>query len=220
MKILIIAPHGDDEVLGAGGALAKHGRAGDEIYRCIVTKAYLPDWSTDFLVAREQEIVHSGKILHIKETFLLGFPTVKLDTVPQKELNDRLSAVVKETRPDVVYTAGGGDLNVDHRLVFEAALVATRPVPWSSIKKLLSYEVLSETEWSKGLGAFSPNYYIPLTTEDMRVKVSAMKAYQSELRPYPHPRSLEVLKVLAKLRGSEIGCQSAEAFTLIRGIEP
>lgn len=220
MNILVIAPHGDDEVLGAGGALAQHARAGNTLYRCIVTKTYPPDWPVSFQEEREREIARSGKILNIAKTFSLGFPTVKLDTIPQKELNDRLSEIVEEVRPDIVYTTSGKDLNRDHRLVFEATLVATRPVPGSSVRKLLCYEVVSETEWGRSLDVFNPTYYVPLTKEDIRVKLAAMKEYKSELRPYPHPRSLEVLEVLAKLRGSEICCQSAEAFALIRGIEP
>src|SRR3989338_5266441 len=219
MKILVIAPHGDDEALGAGGVLTKHARAGDTLYRCIVTKTYPPEWPTSFQKEREREIARSGEILHITKTFSLGFPTVKLDTIPQKELNDRLSEIVKEVRPDVVYTTSGADLNPDHRLVFEAALVATRPVPGSPVKKLLSYEVVSETEWGRALGVFCPNYYVRLDAEYMRKKVVAMQAYASELRPFPHPRSLETLEALAKLRGSEIGEELAEAFTLIRGIE-
>ena len=219
MNILVIAPHGDDEVLGAGGTLAKHARTGDTLYRCIVTKTYPPEWPISFQEEREREIGCSGKILNITKTFSIGFPTVKLDTIPQKELNDRLSEVIKEVRPAIVYTSGGGDLNIDHRLVFEAVLVATRPVLGSSVKKLLSYEIVSETEWGRSLGVFNPTYYVPLTREDVRQKLSAMAAYKSELRQDPHPRSLEVLEALAKLRGSEIGCQLAEAFMLIRGIE-
>src|SRR3989344_677884 len=137
MNILVIAPHGDDEVLGAGGALAKHARAGDTLFRIIVTKTYSPDWSASFQAEREREITRSGKILHITKTFSLGFPTVKLDTIPQKDLNDRLSEIVKEVKPDIVYTPSGNDLNRDHRIIFEAALVATRPIPGSSVKKLL-----------------------------------------------------------------------------------
>ena len=219
MKILVIAPHGDDEVLGAGGTLSRHAKAGDKLYRCIVTKTYPPDWPASFQEEREKEIARSGKILRITKTFSLGFSTVMLDTVPQKELNDRLSEIVKEVRPDVVYTASGKDLNRDHRIVFEATLVATRPIPGSSVKKLLTYEIVSETEWGRSLGVFSPTYYVPLTHEDVRLKLDAMKAYKSELREYPHLRSLEVLEPLAKLRVSEIGTESAEAFELIRGIE-
>src|SRR3989338_4183084 len=216
MNILVIAPHGDDEVLGVGGTLAKHARAGDTLFRSIITKTYPPDWPESFQKEREREIARSGKILHIKKTFSLGFPTVKLDTIPQKELNDRLSEIVKEVKPDIVYTPSGKDLNRDHRLVFEATLVATRPVPGSSVQKLLCYEVVSETEWGRSFGVFSPTYYVPLTKDDIRLKLDAMKMYQSELRQFPHPRSLEVLEMHAKLRGSEIGCQFAEAFELIR----
>lgn len=219
MKILVIAPHGDDEILGAGGALFKHSRGGDKVYRCIITEPYGPDWSEEYIANRQQEIKKSGKILKIEKTFLLGFPTVKLDTVPQKELNDRLAEIVNEVKPEIVYTAYSGDLNADHRLTFESTLVAARPVPKGSIKRILSYEVVSETEWGRNLKSFIPNFYIELNRVDLQKKLSALRAYGSEIKPYPHPRSLEVLETLAKLRGSEAGIKLAESFVLIREIK-
>ena len=218
MKILVIAPHGDDVVLGVGGALAKHQRNGDTVYRCIVTKPYAPDWPRVFIAKREKEVVASAKVLNVAKDFLLGLPTVKLDTMSQKELNDRLSAVVKEVRPDIVYVPHAGDLNADHRIVFTAALVATRPVPGCSVKKVLTYETISETEWGRNLHDFVPNYYVTLHQHDVDIKLKAMKAYHSEIRKYPHPRSLEILKTLLKLRGSEVGVKAAEAFMVVREI--
>jgi LmbE family N-acetylglucosaminyl deacetylase len=216
IKILIIVPHPDDEVLGCGGTIVKHALGGDEIYLCIVTKAYSPDWSEDFLRNRSKEIKEANEILGIKKNYFLDFPTVKLDTIPQKELIGALSKVVNEVNPDILYVPHKGDLNKDHRLVFEASLVATRPAN-RKIKRILSYETLSETEWGHPIEPFIPNVYVDIS-ETFERKIEAMKAYESELRQYPHPRSLEIIEVLAKKRGSEVGVNFAEAFILIREI--
>jgi LmbE family N-acetylglucosaminyl deacetylase len=214
MNILIIAPHPDDEVLGCGGTIAKHSKRSDEVYLCSVTKAYVPDWSKEFIKNRPKEIEKANKILGIKRTYFLDYPTVKLDTIPQKELNESISKVVNEVNPDIVYIPHKGDLNKDHRLVFEASLVATRPGN-HKIKRILSYETLSETEWGQPIEPFIPNVYVDIS-ETFEKKIDAMKAYESELKQYPHPRSLEIVEALAKKRGSEVGVKFAEAFMLVR----
>lgn len=216
MKILVIAPHPDDEVLGCGGTIAKHTKEGDEVYLCIVTKAYTPDWSEEFMKSRPKEIEKANKILGIKKTYFLDYPTVKLDTIPLKELIEAISKVVNEVKPEIVYIPHKGDINKDHRLVFEASLVAIRPIN-HKIRRILSYETLSETEWGRPLEPFIPNLYIDIS-ETFEKKIGAMKAYESELRQYPHPRSLEIIEALAKKRGSEIGVNFAEAFMLVREI--
>lgn len=217
MKILIIAPHLDDEVLGCGGTIVKHSKRGDEVYLCIVTKAYTPDWSEEYLEKRKKELEATNGILGIKKTYSLGFPTVKLDTISQKELIRAIVEVINKVGPEVVYFPHGGDVNKDHRLVFEATLVATRPAVDSSIKKLLCYETLSETEWGRGFSDFIPNLYEDIDKE-FETKLKAMNVYQSEVREFPHPRSLKGISVLAEKRGSEAGLLKAEAFVLIRQI--
>ena len=216
MRILVIAPHPDDEVMGCGGTIAKYSQKGEEIYLCIATKAYVPDWSEEFLKERPKEIEKVNKILGIKRTYFLDFPTVRLDTLPQKELNDAISKVMREVQPEVLYIPHSGDLNKDHRLVFEAALVASRPVV-SSVKKILSYETLSETEWGSAIEPFAPNFYEDIN-ETLEKKIEAMKIYKSEVKNFPHPRSLEMIDILAKKRGSEVGLKLAEAFVLVREI--
>lgn len=214
--ILIIAPHPDDEVLGCGGTIKKKSQSGDSVYLCVVTEPYSPEWSEAYIANKEKEIRMAQRILGTKKVFFLGFPTVKLDTIPQKELNDAIEKIINEIKPEEVYIPHVGDINKDHRIVHEASLVAMRPKPNSSIKKILSYETLSETEW--GIVSFCPNAY-----EDVRktfnYKISAMRAYKSELKSAPHPRSIEVIKALAKKRGSEVGLQFAEAFILIREVK-
>ena len=217
MKILVIAPHPDDEVLGCGGTIAKHSENGDDVYLIIATKAYTPDWTEEFIKNREKEIKESNKILGIKKTYFLNYPTVKLDTIPQKELNDSIVKIVNKIKPDIAYIPFKGDLNKDHRLLFEASLVALRPIN-HKVKKILSYEILSETEWGQEIEVFKPNVYVDIT-KTFNKKIEAMKAYKSELREFPHPRSLKAIEALAIKRGSEIGVKYAESFYLIREIQ-
>lgn len=218
-RVLIIAPHPDDEVLGCGGTIAGHAAMGDEVHLCVVTRAYPPEWTEEVIGIKRQEVNEASGILGIKETSFLDLPTVKLDTLPQKELNNAIARVVDAVKPDVVYLPHKGDLNRDHRLVFEAALVALRPLEGNTVSRILCYETLSETEW--GIpdveSVFIPNVYLDIANT-LETKLAAMSAYASELKEYPHPRSLEMLKVLAQKRGSEAGIAAAEAFMLVREI--
>ena len=218
MKILIIAPHPDDEVLGCGGTIIKHSQKGDDAYLCIVTKGYGPDWSEQYLREEKTAIKKSNSLLGIKKTYFLDFLTAKLDTFPQKELNDSVFKVVKEVKPEIIFLPHPGDLNKDHRLVFEAGMFAAKPVFGSSVKKVLCYEVLSETEWGSPLERnFIPNTYIDIS-DVLKDKLKAMSCYGNELKEYPHPRSLEAIEALAKKRGAEAGLKASEAFALIREI--
>jgi len=217
MKILVISPHPDDEVLGCGGTMARHSINKDEVYLCIVTKGYEPDWSKSFMEEMKKQIKQSSKILGIKETHFLGYPTVKLDTIPQKDLNKSIFKIIEKIRPDVLYIPHKGDLNKDHRIIFESSLVASRPLK-HIVRRILSYEVLSETEWGQPIEPFIPNVYVNIS-KTFDKKIEAVNAYKSELKKYPHPRSIEIIEALAKKRGSEAGLMLAEAFKLIREIK-
>ncbi len=221
MKILVIAPHPDDEVLGCGGTIKKYTQKGDEVFLCIVTKAYTPDWSEDFIKERKKEIDCASESLGIKKVVLLGLPTVKLDTIPHKQLNDSIAKVVEEIKPEIVFIPFEGDINEDHKLVARSALVALRPKPGLLTTKIFYYEVLSETEWSKPAqkieDVFIPSFYEDIS-EYLDDKLKAMECYKSEVKEYPHPRSLEGIKVLAQKRGTEAGVKAAEAFMLIRWV--
>ena len=216
MNILVIAPHPDDEVLGCGGTIGRLSHEGNTVTLCIVTKPYPPEWSAEYIEKKTGEIERSNEKLGIQTTISLGFPTVKLDTVPQKELNDALSQVIADTEPDLVFIPHRGDLNMDHRIVHEAALVATRPLS-SRVRKILAYETLSETEWGRSIAHFHPGVYVDISGF-IRLKQEAMLLFETELKTAPHPRSVELISALATKRGSEIGVKYAEAFMLIREI--
>ena len=220
MKILVIAPHADDEVLGCGGSIKKHSNQGDEVYLCIVTKAYTPDWNQEFIDNRAKEIARASEILGIKETFFLNFPTVKLDTVPQKDINDALTRLIEKIKPEILYIPHRSDLNRDHQIVFGSALVAARTKPGSSIKKVYSYETLSVTECGnpkidKLDDVFLPNVYVDIS-DTISDKLRAMECYMSEVKKFPHPRSLKGIIVLSEKRGMEAGFENAEAFMIVK----
>jgi LmbE family N-acetylglucosaminyl deacetylase len=219
VKILILAPHPDDEVLGCGGTILKHTSRGDDAHLCIATRAYPPLWPEDELKTRKEEVLTVSKILGIGKTHFLDFPTAKLDTIPQKELVDTINHIINDVKPEVVYIPHKGDVNKDHRLIFEAASVAVRPKPGSEIKKVLAYETLSETEWSAPFpeNAFCPQLFVDIS-ETLEVKLKAMQGYRSELKEFPHPRSLEAISALARIRGTSIGVEAAEAFMIVREI--
>lgn len=215
--VLAIAPHPDDEVLGCGGTIAKHVLSGEQVYLCIVTQVYTPEWPEHEIKERKEEALKASGILGIKKTYFSNLPAVKLDTISQKELNQVIAQIVGKVQPEVIYVPHRGDVNRDHQLVFDAAMVAIRPQPGTVIRRVLCYETLSETEWAAPFAehAFIPNVYVDIS-ETLEIKLRAMSAYKLELREFPHPRSLEAISTLAKRRGASIGVRAAEAFVLIR----
>ena len=215
MRILVVSAHPDDEVIGAGGTLARHVAQGDEVYWCVVTEGYNPPWPDEVLVEARQQIYAVQRFLGIKQVSLCGFPTVKLNTVPNIELTSALQTVVDDVKPDVIYTTPYCDVNVDHRIVCEATIVATRPLPGSTVKRVLSYEIAHTTRF--GRQPFAPNVYVDISGF-LKKKLEAMEYYKTELREFPHPRSVEGLELLARERGLGIGVEAAECFQLIREI--
>ncbi len=215
MRILVVSAHPDDEVIGAGGTLARHVAQGDEVYWCVVTEGYNPPWPDEVLVEARQQIYAVQRFLGIKQVSLCGLPTVKLNTVPNIELTSALQTVVDDVRPDVVYTTPYCDVNVDHRIVCEATIVATRPLPGTTVKRVLSYEIAPTTRF--GRQPFVPNVYVDISGF-LEKKLEAIKYYKTELREFPHPRSVEGLELLARERGLGIGVEAAECFQLIREI--
>ncbi|MEA3493473.1 MAG: PIG-L deacetylase family protein [Candidatus Margulisiibacteriota bacterium] len=213
MKILVVAAHPDDEILGVGGTLLRHASKGDEVFVCIVTKAFEPQWSKEYMETKIKEQAEVDKLVGIKKRYNLDLMTTKLNTIPHGELNKKITGVVDEVNPDVIYTHFENDLNYDHTIIFRACLVATRP---PKRIKLLSYETVSETEWNNK--PFLPNVWNEIK-DQIDNKVKAFEIYKSEVKKWPHPRSGEGIRVLAKKRGSEICVEYAEAFMLIKDIQ-
>lgn len=210
MKVLVLSAHPDDEILGVCGTLCKHIENGDLVYICIVTKAFEPQWSKVYMDRILQEQNEVDKFLNIKKRFNLNLPTTKLNTIAHGELNKKISDIVDEINPQVLYTHFEHDLNEDHAIIFKASLVATRP---PKKIKLLCYETLSSSEWKTK--AFKPNYYVDIK-DYIDKKIKTFQIYESEVKAYPYPRSLEGIRIQAKKRGSEVCIEYSEAFILIR----
>lgn len=219
MNVLVIAPHDDDEVLGVGGTIAKHVSNGDSVYVCIVTSGTAPLFTSEDMEVLAQETKRVHTFLGIKHTYFLGFPAAMLEDTPRYQLNQAIMDVVFETKPDVVYLPHFGDMQKDHTLTAEAAMVALRPKYQHVVKQIYAYETLSETEWNipHGKNAFIPNIYSDIS-DFLDVKLKALAMYTTQVAEFPNPRSLEAVSSLAKLRGSTINRNAAEAFYLIRGI--
>lgn len=213
-KVLVIAPHADDEALGCGGTIIKHKKAGDQVAVCIITKPHFPDWSQEYIDNRIKEIQNAKEALKVDQTFQLDFKAAQVDSVAHKDLNKAIGDVIAQFEPEIIYIPYGKDLHKDHQLVFVSCLVACR---YRAIK-ILAYETLSETDIYPTFSEFFPNVYINVT-EAMQDKIKAMQCYSSEVKAWPHPRSLEAIKICAQKRGSESGCDFAEAFVLIKEIK-
>lgn len=215
MKVIIFAPHNDDEVLGVGGTIVKHVTNGDEVYICEVTVGKNKE-RADLI---KQEALQAHEILGVKKTYFLDFPVVGLSTMPVIELNKKIHNVVQEVKPDIAYIPHKGDMHIDHKVVAESAMVALRPVDSPQVRAIYAYETLSETEWNiqSADNLFVPNVYVDIT-DTIDKKLEAMKCYQSQLYSFPHPRSLKAIESLSQLRGSTVCVNHAESFMLIREI--
>jgi LmbE family N-acetylglucosaminyl deacetylase len=221
MNILVIATHPDDEVLGCGGTIVRHVSRGDRVEVVVVTRGAPELYSEDQVAGLRKELHAAQSILGVSVAHFLDFPAPKLDQVPQHELTDSIAARIRDYQPETVYIPHRGDLHSDHRAVFQSALVACRPIGNQSIRRLLSYETLSETEWAAPISedAFLPSVFIDIA-DFLEKKKQAMAEYKSQLKEFPHPRSLESMESLARLRGGTAGFRAAEAFQLIRELNP
>ena len=215
MKVLVISAHPDDEVIGAGGTIARHISNGDMVSWCVVTEGYAPMRSEAELAAARRQVCAVQNLFGIESVSFCGFPTIRLNAVPHIELTSALQAVVDSTKPDIVYTTPYCDVNTDHRLVCEATMVATRPLPGSTVRTVLSYEIAPTTRFAAQ--PFASNVYVDIS-KFMDTKLQAMACYKTQLREFPHPRYLRGLELFARERGLSIGVEAAECFCLIRQI--
>ncbi len=217
MNILIIASHMDDEVLGCGGVISKHVSNGDTVWVIFVAnRIYNHQYDEQKNTIQKTHALKTQEVLGYKNSFFLNFPDERLD-VSVQDIIIPLEKHVNEIKPEIVYIPYKDDNNQDHRAVFDAARVVLRASATPFIKNVYMYEVSSSTEQSPPLpgSVFSPNYYVNITLH-IDKKIEAYKCYEAEKRTYPHPRSEEALRILAKKRGSEIGFEYAEAFMILR----
>tara|TARA_Y100000591_G_scaffold125211_1_gene107042 strand:+ start:21572 stop:22297 length:726 start_codon:yes stop_codon:yes gene_type:complete len=224
MNILIIAAHPDDEVLGCGGSMAKWSKNGNEVHILIMAEGVT---SRDKQRNRRQRIKDlstlaescdkARDILSANSIELLDYPDNRMDSIDLLDVVKSVEKKIKRLKSDVVVTHHGGDLNIDHRITHQAVITACRPFPEQTVKRILSFEVPSSTEWQSAsyMRPFVPNIYEDIT-ETLDLKIEALKAYESEMRTWPHARSLKGVEHLARLRGASVGYEAAESFMLIR----
>ena len=213
-KVLVIAAHPDDEVLGCGGTVALHTQAGDQVTIVIVCEGESLRYGENG-VGQRQHIQAAASKMGVTDVRLLGFLDQKLDTLTLTELITALEEVVKSQRPNIVYCQFGGDVNRDHQILFKALLVATRPTE-TYIDAVYAFDTASSTEWAYPQ-TFNPDTWVDISTT-LDIKLEAMACYESELRAYPHPRSLEALRYRAKAWGNRKCLDAAEAFMTVRRI--
>ena len=213
---LVLAPHPDDEVLGAGGAMARWAGEGHAVHVAVVTRGRPPLYAQadEDICRAEARAAH--RRLGVERTWHLDLPAAELDRVPHRELNARMAELLQACAPDELYLPFLGDLHLDHQLVFRSAMVAARPAPGGP-RGIYAYETLSETNWNAPhlTPAFAPSHFVDITAT-LEAKLEAMALYRSQLRPAPHERSLAALRALAVLRGATVGLGAAEAFVTIR----
>lgn len=219
-NVLVVAAHPDDEVLGAGGTILKHVKGGDEVAVLILGEGESSKGKGADIEKRKEQAGRAAELLGVKNLFLEGLPDNRFDSLSFLELVKITEKCLNRIKPSIVYTHHHYDLNIDHRLSFQAVLTACRPQPKHFVKKLLSFEVPSSTEWQfkDRKHQFFPTVYNDIT-DFIEQKIKVLAVYEDELKEYPHPRSKQGVKILSQYRGIEAGYCYAEAFQLIRGLE-
>lgn len=219
-KVLVVAAHPDDEVLGMGGTLLGLKSLGK-------TKTYIlflsaGEMSRGKQVAKEKlrlkQATRVAGWVGAKVFLNENFPDNAFDSVPLLKITKTIERYIRKIKPRTIFTHHQGDLNIDHRLTFRAVITACRPGK-TSVKNIYSFEVLSSTEWQvkRSSNIFLPNTYIDID-KFLKQKIKLLKIYSREVNCFPFPRSATGIKVLAMYRGMESGLKYAEAFQLIRSI--
>lgn len=225
-KVLVVVAHPDDEVLGCGATIARHANSGDEVHVIILAEGVTSRDNTRVRVMRNAELSElaknaelANKVLGVHSHNLHDLPDNRLDSINLLDVTKLIENYVQSIKPEILYTHHAGDVNIDHRIIHEAVVTATRPQPGQSVKTLLFFEVPSSTEWQTPGSAmpFLPNWFVDVTST-LDVKIKALESYQSEMRSWPHSRSYEAVQYLARWRGASVGCEAAEAFMVGRQI--
>ncbi|MCL1141725.1 PIG-L deacetylase family protein [Shewanella gaetbuli] len=219
-SVLVVAPHADDESLGCGGTLLKHKQNGDEIHWLIVTNMSSDSgYSEQAILKRQHEVAAVTKQYGFKSVHQLAFSPAFLDTESKSNLVSAFSSIINQVKPQIVYSPFRNDVHSDHEVVFDIVASTTKSFRYPFIEKILAYETLSETDFNikPGNAIFSPNVFVDIS-EFVEKKIAILSLYTSELGEFPFPRSLTAVKSLGHIRGVQAGCESAEAFMLLKEI--
>lgn len=223
---LVVAAHPDDEVLGCGGTIARLAHEGWAVHVFIVAEGATSRDLTRNRDARKSELSHleqaaraANAILGASTVTLGDFPDNRMDSLELLDVVKAVESEVVKNQPSLVFTHHSGDVNVDHRILHDAVVAACRPLPGAPVTELLFFEVASSTEWRPASSgpSFQPNVYYDISSH-LQTKVRALEAYASEMREFPHARSIKAVEALATWRGATCGHIAAEAFSLGRAI--
>ena len=223
-RVLVVAAHPDDEVLGCGGTILHHVENGDTVHVLIMAEGLTSrdikrdiDLRHDELSELHQCAEKVSSLLGVEKLQIFSFPDNRMDSVPLLDVIKKIENEVDEFCPDIVYTHHAGDVNVDHLVTHQAVVTACRPLPGNTIKEMYFFETLSSTEWQIPTSdkIFMPQVYVDIE-KYLSKKIEALHIYASEMRQYPHSRSYEAIEILSKLRGFTVGMEHAEAFMLGR----
>lgn len=221
-KVLVLSAHPDDEVLGMGGTIAKLVKNGCVVDVLIVTDGSSSqyrdsDHLAEIIEAKKNETRNCADVLGVRDVYYGELPDMKLDTTPHIRINQVIEDVIDKVQPDTVFTHFWGDVNCDHQNVYKSTLVAVRPVMGQVVKELYCYRVPSSTEWTpnKADTMFMPNFFVDIE-QFSEQKYKAFACYSTELRDYPHPRSVQYLRESDKAAGLKVGLLAAEEFVLLR----
>jgi len=220
-NILIIAAHPDDEILGCGGTVARLNKEGYEITTLILGEGISSRDDVRDVKKREKNILElkeeanrANAILGIKKVFFFDLPDNRFDAIPLLDVVKFIEKIKNQIKPEIIFTHYKNDLNIDHQITYKALITATRPLKEETVKEIYSFEIPSSTEWSYPL-SFSPDIFFNIS-ETIDVKIKALGEYKTELMKYPHPRSLEGVRLIAKNWGMKVGLEYAEAYKVIR----
>ena len=225
MKVLVVAAHPDDEVLGCGATMARLANEGHEVYIAIMGEGITSrhadrhEADADQLSLLHQQAHAAANRVKAKSIELFKLPDNRLDTIPLLDVVKLVEDMVKKLQPEVIYTHHPGDLNIDHGVVHRAVLTATRPMVGQTVRDIYAFEVPSSTEWAfqRLEPSFRPKVFLDVSAT-LVIKIQAMACYESEARKFPHPRSPEALRAIAARWGSVVGCHAAEAFEMVRSV--
>lgn len=221
-RVLIVAAHPDDEILGCGAMISKYRRNG-VVFRIVFvaegSSCRFDDPSETLVGAaikqRTDSAIRAMQLLGIEDFEFHNLPCGRLDQVPIIDINKIIEKAVRDFDPDTVFTHSPSDVNNDHQIVFRSTMMATRPGAQNHVARLLSYEIPSSSEWFYS-SLFTPNFFEKITEQDLLQKCAALNCYESEIRPFPFPRSEQGLRALAMFRGMQAGFNLAEAFRIVR----
>ena len=216
--VLVIAPHPDDETLGAGGYLHRLRAEGAQIHWVILTDASVEyGWPAPFVENRQKEIRKVITSFGVAKLHNFALRPAGLDTYPRREIIERLSSVFRDVASQIIISPWKGDPHSDHKIAFECAVAASKPFRLPSLRMLLAMEIPSETNFHSE-DAFEPNYWVDIS-DYLEAKIDTLRVYASEMDEHPFPRSEQSIRALATLRGAQASVVAAEAFRVVRLIE-